>query len=76
MANYDVLLDASGLSCPMPVMKCGKELRKMTPGQILFMKATDPASVDDIKTMLKGSSNILVESSQSGGEYHFYIKKG
>jgi TusA-related sulfurtransferase len=40
------------------------------------MKATDPASVDDIKTMLQGSSNTLLESSQSGGAYHFYIKKG
>jgi tRNA 2-thiouridine synthesizing protein A len=76
MANYDVLLDASGLTCPMPVMKCSKDLRKMAPGQVLYMKATDPASVDDLNTMLKGTSNTLLESSQSGGAYHFYIKKG
>lgn len=76
MANYDVLLDTSGMSCPMPVMKCGKELRNMSPGQVLYMKATDPASVDDIKTMLSGSKNTLIESSQSGDAFHFYIKKG
>lgn len=76
MANFDIFLDTSGLSCPMPVMKCGKELRKMSPGQILHLKATDPASVDDIKTMLAGSENSLVESSQEGGTFNFYIKKG
>lgn len=76
MANFDVQLDTSGLSCPMPVMKCGKELRKMTSGQVLYLKATDSASVDDIKTMLKGSKDSLIESSESGGTFHFYIKKG
>ena len=31
----DRLLDASGLSCPMPVVKAGKEMKGLQPGQVL-----------------------------------------
>lgn len=47
----------------------------MTSGQVLYLKATDPASVDDIKTMLKGSKDTMVDGSEAGGIFHFYIKK-
>lgn len=76
MVRYDVFLDTSGLSCPIPVMKCGKELRKMGSGQVLYLKATDPTSVEDIKTMLNGSKDTMVDGSETGGVFHFYIKKG
>lgn len=75
MPNYDIQLDAIGLSCPMPVMKCAKELRKMKPGQVLYLKASDPGSKDDVRTMLQGSADMLLESSESSGIFHFYIKK-
>lgn len=76
MPSFDIELDATGLSCPMPVMKCGKELRRMASGQVLYMKASDPASKDDVRTMLSGTQDTLLETSEGNGTYHFYIKKG
>lgn len=76
MSEYDVLLDTSGLSCPMPVMKTKKALRELKSGQVLNLVATDPASVDDVKTMLQGSSDTLLELKEEGGKYVFFIKRG
>lgn len=76
MSEYDVLLDTSGLSCPMPVMKTKKALRELKSGQVLNLIATDPASVDDVKTMLKGSSDTILELKEEGGKYLFFIKRG
>ena len=31
----DKLLDASGLSCPMPVVKAAREMQRLASGQVL-----------------------------------------
>lgn len=36
--------DASGLSCPLPIVKTKKALQDMTSGQILRVISTDPGS--------------------------------
>ncbi|MEM1341513.1 MAG: sulfurtransferase TusA family protein, partial [Pseudomonadota bacterium] len=41
-------IDASGLLCPLPVLKARKRLKSMASGQILALTATDPAAVVDV----------------------------
>jgi len=38
------VLDARGLSCPMPLLRTKKEIGKITAGQILHVQGTDPGS--------------------------------
>ncbi len=44
----DKLVDARDLMCPMPVMAATKAMRRLTPGQVLKVMATDRGSVADI----------------------------
>jgi tRNA 2-thiouridine synthesizing protein A len=34
MAQYDKELDASGLNCPLPILRAKKALNDMQPGQV------------------------------------------
>ncbi|GMQ88437.1 MAG: sulfurtransferase TusA [Gammaproteobacteria bacterium] len=76
MAEFDQELDTSGLNCPMPVMKTKKTLKGLESGQVLHVIATDPGSAEDIPDLLETTGDSMLESSQDGGSYHFYIKKG
>ncbi len=75
MPEFQQELDARNESCPMPVMKTKKALKGMASGEILHVMATDPASVEDIGTLLENLAANIVENNEEGGVYHFYIKK-
>lgn len=75
MPEFQHELDTRNESCPMPVMKTKKALKKLASGEVLFVMATDPASVDDINALLENLEANIIESSKEGNEYHFYIKK-
>jgi len=40
----DSVLDAKGLSCPMPLLRTKKEIGKLKSGEILQVDGTDPGS--------------------------------
>ncbi|MEJ2687555.1 MAG: sulfurtransferase TusA family protein, partial [Gammaproteobacteria bacterium] len=45
MANFDEELDASGLNCPLPILRAKKALGSLACGKVLHIIATDPGSV-------------------------------
>lgn len=75
MADFDQELDASGLNCPLPILRAKKTLNGMDAGQILHIIATDPGSVKDFDAFSKQTGNELLESKEEGGKFHFLIKK-
>ena len=75
MADFDQELDASGLNCPLPILRAKKTLSGMSAGQILHIIATDPGSVKDFDAFAKQTRNELLESKEDGGKFHFMIKK-
>ena len=75
MADFDQELDASGLNCPLPILRAKKTLNAMSSGQVLHVVATDPGSVKDFDAFAKQTGNELVESKEEGGKFHFLIKK-
>ena len=75
MPDFQKELDVKNMSCPIPVMQTKKILRDMAAGDVLHVIATDPASVEDINILLESVDDTLIDSSEGGGEYHFYIKK-
>ncbi|MDA0224162.1 MAG: sulfurtransferase TusA [Rhodobacterales bacterium] len=46
--KWDQELDATGLLCPLPVLKARKRLLALAPGQVLRVLADDPAAVIDM----------------------------
>jgi tRNA 2-thiouridine synthesizing protein A len=75
MANYDQVLDASGLNCPLPILRAKKALSAMESGKVLRIIATDPGSVKDFDSFSKQTGNPLLESGEEDGKFVFLIQK-
>ena len=45
MTDFDEELDASGLNCPLPILRAKKALAGLEGGKVLRIVATDPGSV-------------------------------
>ena len=75
MADFDEELDASGLNCPLPILRAKKTLAGMDAGQVLRIVATDPGSVKDFEAFAKQTGNELMESTEEGGKFMFLMKK-
>ena len=75
MADFDQELDASGLNCPLPILRAKKTLGGMSSGQVLHIIATDPGSVKDFEAFAKQTGNELMESREDGGKFFFLMKK-
>lgn len=74
--NHDKEYDASGLACPLPIVKTKKALSDMATGQVLKVLATDPGSVCDMAAFAEQTGNDLLEQGEGGGKYFFYLRKG
>ena len=75
MAEFDRELDASGLNCPLPILRARKALSDMERGQTLRVISTDQGSVKDFEAFSKQTNNPLLSSSEEGGKFVFLIKK-
>lgn len=75
MADFDQELDASGLNCPLPILRAKKAIAGLESGQVLRIIATDPGSVKDFEAFAKQTGNELLESGEEGGKFVFLLKK-
>jgi tRNA 2-thiouridine synthesizing protein A len=73
--NFDKEFDASGLACPLPIVKTKKALNDMSPGQVLRVVSTDPGSVADMAAFAEQTGNQLLEQSSENKKYVFFLKK-
>ncbi len=76
-ADDSALLDASGLLCPLPVLKTRKRLNGMARGQILRVLASDPAAIVDMPHFCSQSGHELlaIEDSDPRGQI-YVIRRG
>ena len=75
MTDFDRELDASGLNCPLPILRAKKSLANMEHGQVLKIISTDQGSVKDFEAFSKQTRNPLLSSSEQGGKFIFFIRK-
>ncbi len=68
-------LDATGLLCPLPVLKARKRLQALAPGERLRMQADDPAAVIDVPHFCAEAGHLLVDSSDADGVQIYVIEK-
>lgn len=68
-------LDATGLLCPLPVLKARKRLQTLRPGDRLRMRADDPAAVIDVPHFCAQSGHTLVETLEEHGVQIYMIEK-
>ncbi len=75
MSDFTKELDASGLNCPMPILRAKKALKDLQSGDILRIIATDPGSVKDFEAFAKQTGNELLESTEDGDSFVYRLKK-
>ena len=71
----DVILNAVGLKCPMPVLKTKKELKGMTSGQVLELIVDDKGALKDVPALLGKTGDELLETNETDSQVVFLIKK-
>ena len=77
MADHEVAreFDASGLRCPMPILKTKKEVSQIEIGQILKVTATDVGTKKDFPAWSNRTGNEIVELVEEDGKLIWYIKR-
>ena len=76
MPDFDEELDATGLNCPLPILRAKKALNALESGNVLRIIATDPGSVKDFEAFAKQTGNELMSSTEEDGKFMFLMKKG
>ncbi|MFC6672390.1 sulfurtransferase TusA family protein [Marinobacterium aestuariivivens] len=74
--EIDQVLDASGLSCPLPLLKAKQALSRMAAGEVLQVIATDAGSVRDFRVYTDQSDHQLLQSFSDDGRYIYIIRRG
>jgi tRNA 2-thiouridine synthesizing protein A len=69
-------LDASGLACPMPIVRTRQALDGLTTGDVLELISTDRGSWRDVPAWAESTGNPLLESREEDGRFIFLIQKG
>jgi tRNA 2-thiouridine synthesizing protein A len=73
--EYDDDLDATGLLCPLPVLKARKRLKTLKSGYVLRMTADDPAAVVDVPHFCNEQGHTLLLSETGEIPHVYFIRK-
>ncbi len=69
-------LDASGLNCPLPVLKTRKILIGMRAGEQIQVITTDAMSVVDMPVFCAQAGHRIVSEEKRDGDFVFVIERG
>lgn len=76
MTDVAAELDATGLKCPMPVLRARRALKPLDTGQILRMLADDPAAQKDVPAFCETTGHALVAMEEAdNGATAYLIRK-
>jgi len=73
--DVHVRTNACGLQCPGPIMQTFNSIKAMNYGEVLEIKATDPAFQEDIKSWCERTGNTLIKVSFENNTFTALIRK-
>ncbi|CAH2713747.1 Thiosulfate sulfurtransferase GlpE [Neobacillus rhizosphaerae] len=71
----DLVLDAKGLACPMPIVKTKKTMNGLEAGKVLEVLATDKGSKADMKAWAQSSGHQYLGTIDDGEVLKHYLRK-
>ena len=74
--EFDATLDATGLACPMPVLRTRRKLDELKAGEMLLVIASDPASMHDMPAFCSMAGHTLLMAHSKDGKFYYEIRKG
>ncbi len=77
MTDYEFAreFDASGLRCPMPVLKLKKEIQNVEVGQVLKVIATDIGTKKDFPAWAERTGHEILGMNEEDGKFIWFIKR-
>ena len=69
-----VLVDARGLSCPLPLLEARRALQVLPPRTVLIVLATDPAAPADFADFALARDLDLDEERQPDGSFRLTLR--
>lgn len=75
MAEMEI--DVRGQTCPIPLVECRKALKKASPGDLVIVKGTHPASRKEIPMACEamGLKVLGIEDKEGGKEWEIKIRR-
>lgn len=74
--QVDLELDASGLKCPLPILRAKKALSQLESGQVLLIHTTDKHAVLDFQAFCQQTGNELVlQRTEDEKTQHFLRRR-
>ena len=67
--------DATGLLCPLPVLRANRKMRELDPRGLLTVRATDKAAEQDFPAYCRQTGHELVSTAREGDVLVFVIRK-
>jgi tRNA 2-thiouridine synthesizing protein A len=75
MIEFVLEVDASGLNCPLPLLRLKKGLMEVESGDVVKIIATDPAAHLDIGVYTEQTGHKILEFLKEDGKQIFYVRK-
>lgn len=74
--SADAEVDASGLKCPLPILRAKKALAQMHSGEVLKVITTDPHAERDFQAFCEQTRNpLLAQAGQGDAIWHFLQRR-
>jgi TusA-related sulfurtransferase len=71
----DLTLDASGLLCPVPIVKAAAAVKGLGDGAVLLLIATDPGIASDMPLWCRATRHEHLATFREGTAWKSYVRK-
>jgi TusA-related sulfurtransferase len=71
----DLEVDATGLACPLPILRAKKALAQLASGQVLKVITTDRNAIRDFQAFARQTGNVLVLQQESERQGVHYLRR-
>lgn len=75
-AHCHARVDASGLACPLPLLKAKLALSQLQSGEVLWVTATDAGSQRDFHSFVRLGGHQLLHEEVEQGVFDYWLAKG
>ncbi len=73
--EYQHDIDTLGLHCPLPLLRLKKALFSIDSGDVVRLRATDPAAHLDIGVFTEKTGHLIVQYYTEDDVQYFFIQK-
>lgn len=75
LPDFDLEVDASGLKCPLPILRAKKALAQLQSEQVLKVVTTDINAVRDFQAFARQTGNQLLAQHEQGDSVVHFMKR-